>query len=740
MPRTLLRSILFLTCVSWGGCVPGAEEPAAGTHTSDVTLRGPDGISYPDFRYAGVPGGIPEIQVVATVSDFGGRPDDGLDDAEAIEQAVAAAAKAGGGAVFLAPGTWHLDRPIEILTSGVVLRGAGIGKTRIESRYRDFSPQQIELGRPLPGRALETDGFLEVVFDPTGMSTARISVSGEQVVSRGSDRGRQVEFWLRVSNRKIQEALLKAGKPASGSLTVVAEVTYGDNAAHPVSGGETGQWTTDATGLRVWQAAAPKNARTVSRTFTVEFTDGTSESMRPADAPAMIRCLGSRNLTDWPLAHAQRRGNLAVTLEVEPEGLQAGDVVEISLPTSEAFKQEILSTVPKGWGTRTWQGVVAGVAGRRVYLNQPLRMEVPLGERATLRRITPLRGVGIESLTIAQTTARLVNTIQFRDAYGCWIKDVRVEKTGRNPFAIANSKFCEVRNLEADDAWYGVRDNMGGGTAYVSFDMVWDCLLDGGRFTGLRHAPNLQGSAMGNVMRDIHAVGSDVQWHAFLTAENLIEDCVVDTRIGKGGSYSYGAFATGPDSEVHGPQLQGNVLWNCDLESSETGFMHLGGPSASGWIVAYNRFRVRGQGPALSVQLGLKDLLFLNNVCQSADPTGRYGVPTYRNPADAPLLFNQEGAAVWSNPFEKSGKQVERFESLNVSGLRVIGNQLHGFKTVFAGKGAPAEERDNQLLPLMSDQDAPRPTAPVPSLFRWQQTQFPPPAGDFPRHPQARVP
>ena len=45
---------------------------------------------------------------------FGAKPDDTVDDASAIQEAVNAAAKAGGGAVRLAAGTYHLSHTINL--------------------------------------------------------------------------------------------------------------------------------------------------------------------------------------------------------------------------------------------------------------------------------------------------------------------------------------------------------------------------------------------------------------------------------------------------------------------------------------------------------------------------------------------------------------------------------------------------------------------------------------------------
>jgi hypothetical protein len=64
------------------------------------------------------------------VAEFGAEPDDGKDDAPAIQQAVDAAIKAEGGTVRFATGTYHLSHTInlpDVPGSGVQLVGAGMG-------------------------------------------------------------------------------------------------------------------------------------------------------------------------------------------------------------------------------------------------------------------------------------------------------------------------------------------------------------------------------------------------------------------------------------------------------------------------------------------------------------------------------------------------------------------------------------------------------------------------------------
>ncbi len=97
---------------------------------------GPDGLNYPDFSRAGIPGGIPMLPVIVDATDFGARSDDEADDAVAIQAAIEAAASRGGGAVMLPAGNYYIDAPLVIRHDGVVLRGAGRASTRLIPRFQ----------------------------------------------------------------------------------------------------------------------------------------------------------------------------------------------------------------------------------------------------------------------------------------------------------------------------------------------------------------------------------------------------------------------------------------------------------------------------------------------------------------------------------------------------------------------------------------------------------------------------
>ncbi|MES4886482.1 glycosyl hydrolase family 28-related protein [Streptomyces sp. NPDC096012] len=129
--RTLLAGATAVAVGAATGTARAAEVPTLW----EEFRRSP--VTHPQIPYvgrAGYRGGatrFPRPRVVADVTDFGAVPDGSTDCAPAINRAVAAAGRAGGGTVTIPPGTFRIDDVIRIGDSGVVLRGAGSGRTTL---------------------------------------------------------------------------------------------------------------------------------------------------------------------------------------------------------------------------------------------------------------------------------------------------------------------------------------------------------------------------------------------------------------------------------------------------------------------------------------------------------------------------------------------------------------------------------------------------------------------------------
>ncbi len=104
----------------------------------------------------------------------------------------------------------------------------------------------------------------------------------------------------------------------------------------------------------------------------------------------------------------------------------------------------------------------------------------------------------MEDLTVEQKTDYWSSSVLFDFASDCLARNVKVIKCGRNPIYASNAKFCSIINCKFDDAWF----KGAGGTAYAGWEVAYDCLMDGIVTRQLRHAPMVQWSASGNVIRN----------------------------------------------------------------------------------------------------------------------------------------------------------------------------------------------------------------------------------------------
>ncbi|GGN25874.1 glycosyl hydrolase family 28-related protein [Streptomyces fuscichromogenes] len=89
--------------------------------------------THPQIPYVGRAGAarIRRLPVVADIRAYGAVADGVTDCAPAINRAIAAAARAGGGTVTIPPGTFRIDGMVLLGHDDVVLRGAGSGRTTL---------------------------------------------------------------------------------------------------------------------------------------------------------------------------------------------------------------------------------------------------------------------------------------------------------------------------------------------------------------------------------------------------------------------------------------------------------------------------------------------------------------------------------------------------------------------------------------------------------------------------------
>lgn len=625
----------------------------------DLDIPGPDGLIYPDFRHAGVQGGIPSgLPVVVTI------PVGTADFAADLEKAIAGAGGKGG-VIQLEAGTYTLKRPLIIERDGIVLRGKGPAAdtgTTIRFEY-GLEPKQIRWFNPTapaPARTIiGLNDLIEVQSDLDSPADGAKGTSATLILKIDGKQVRQIK-WAADETGRFRVMMLGSSARnegfASGDHTLTAEVTWKD-----------GSTSSD------------------SRLITLSGKD--SAKAKDIGADAAIQFAG-RAGAPVPLANPLPRGATSMKA-IAGLNLKPGDYLLIHAGPSDAWVKRVKAVPPSEGGSSYFRHAIVRIKSATaavVTFNQPLRIDFEASKYSWVKKLDMVQGSGVEDLALEQPQKIWTHGIYMTNAANCWVKNVRMEKAGRNAFWTNTVKWIEARDIEIHDAWF----KGGGGTAYVGWEGAADCLMDGVKSSLLRHGPNMQWSSNGCVIRNGDFSDSDAQFHAGWPYENLVENCTIRSVLGNG-SYGYGFFIVGPESHIHGPMGPRNVLFNNDIGSHMAGLWF--GGSDEAYKVLYNRVTVE-DGPAVLLKNGAFDHTFLGNVFITKKP-----VPA------AVLIVTPD-----------------------CTGIDFVRNKFYGVEQnsavlrpfIFAGAIPPAVDKENEFLPYTNT--APRPTPAVPSLFEWQRS------------------
>ena len=136
-----------------------------------------------DFSWAGYHNGDvplptnPPGKVFDVIADHGADPTGAVDATAAMQSAIDAAAKAGGGIVHIGPGDFRCDGTLSVNASNTVLRGDGPDQSRIRfTRHADMAYKaHITIG-VVPGQGSE---FPLVVDAPAGVTVLTVADAGD---------------------------------------------------------------------------------------------------------------------------------------------------------------------------------------------------------------------------------------------------------------------------------------------------------------------------------------------------------------------------------------------------------------------------------------------------------------------------------------------------------------------------------------------------------------------------------
>ncbi|MBN2412115.1 right-handed parallel beta-helix repeat-containing protein [candidate division KSB1 bacterium] len=175
------------------------------------------------------------------------------------------------------------------------------------------------------------------------------------------------------------------------------------------------------------------------------------------------------------------------------------------------------------------------------------------GRPMRVRKITPIRNIGIENLKIKRTPNEKADdyyyNIKFNNAVNCWVRGVESYKPSRSHLAVTRSSHLEITGCYFHEAM----DYCGGGWGYgVSLESsTTNCLVENNIFRCLRHSMIAVAGSNCNVWTfnyscEQHSTGSpptyrDLDLHAKWPFGHLFEHNIVET-IGSDDAHGANGF------------------------------------------------------------------------------------------------------------------------------------------------------------------------------------------------------
>ena len=630
------------TAPPWPGSYKIKPNETSRLTAADVV--GPDGIVYPNWTHVGIPGGIPELATTLSAAAFGLTPDGAGDSSAALQRGIDALEARGGGVLFIPAGRYYLDRPVFITGDHCVLRGAGVDKTRFISRFTTQGRAPEFIGLPANAK-IGPSTVLPVWVDPKGMTNLSLTANNLSLPAgklvKSEDR---TGLWeTQIQYTYAGKLMLKAVGPGPAELKLTA--SYRDGTKREAL-------------LPVVLTAAEALQQSPNGPLGIINFYGTG----PARSPKLL------------LASDGKRGDTGLDL-TEASSLRPGDRIQIEGPETDRWAAVLRTKLKKNF-FRGNQYQVESVQGRHVSIPEALRIEFPTIDGSYVQVFHPILRSGIEDLGFEQVVPTQVHAIVFSYDWECWARRLEIVHTGDKAIYMPASKRSEVRDAVLDRSWCN-----DGGSAYVGWETAFDCLMENVTTYDMRHAPVVQWGSSGNVIRSSVFHGSDTQWHAGWTNENLYEGLIVESSQ-LAGSYGNGGWAAGPDDEFHGPNGPRNVVYNCNITSVKMG-LWLGGMNEN-WLILHNRFIV-GRGPAIFMKDASFDHIIRDNVFVMLEP---------------------QPAAIY-------------FGTADCTGVELIGNRFYGpVKDLIGGAILPSVNEDNRIR---ASGGISRPRPAVRSIYEWEQ-------------------
>ena len=143
---------------------------------------------------------------------------------------------------------------------------------------------------------------------------------------------------------------------------------------------------------------------------------------------------------------------------------------------------------------------IDNVIGNKIILKSPLRMDFDILRKPFIRKVLPIKNVGIECLKILRlddTAPQQTSNINFKYSVNCWVSGIESENSTFSHIQARQSSNIEVLKSYMHHAF----DYGGGGRGYgvMIHSTSNECLVEDNIFEHLRHSMIVQSGANGNV-------------------------------------------------------------------------------------------------------------------------------------------------------------------------------------------------------------------------------------------------
>ncbi len=252
-------------------------------------------------------------------------------------------------------------------------------------------------------------------------------------------------------------------------------------------------------------------------------------------------------------------------------------------------------TNPVSWADYSVGQIVkiSGKSGNTLFLAHPLRIDYESSLNPEIRKIDPIKNVGVECLKISRLdhpeTGAGYNMF-FDFAAQCWITGVESNRSVGSHIYIARSTNIEISGCYIHDAF----TYEGAGTRGYGITLnhhAGECLIENNILRHLRHALMVKTGANGNVFgynysiepyrtEPIHDFSGDISLHGHyaycnLFEGNIVQNIIVDHYWGPSGPFNtlfrnraelYGIILTDSDStQTNNQNIVGNEVTNTTI-------------------------------------------------------------------------------------------------------------------------------------------------------------------------------